>query len=277
MSFIRTFAERASRNRSFKRSLPSGFGGAAVLVSPDSQLKYLKPGAAGFDAVLLERAKEFVRPGMKVWDIGANVGVFAAAAAGLGAHVIAIEPDPWLASLLRETARLKQNASFTIVVLCTAVSDSNGVTDLMIAARGRASNAIAIAKGNENMGGVRETLSVPTLTLDTLLDHFGAPNFIKIDVEGAEMLALNGATRLLGDVRPVWMIEVNKSNMSPAAQIFQAYQYHLFDADLPKEARLEISACSFNTLALPRDSNGGQRLQPRSQLDVSDIREEAAR
>jgi len=72
------------------------FGRAPILVSPDSALAYWKPELGSVDPYLLSMVRELVRPGMMVWDIGANVGLFSFAAAALGAQVLAVEPDIWL-------------------------------------------------------------------------------------------------------------------------------------------------------------------------------------
>ena len=67
-------------------------------------LRWLKPGMAAFEPRLLAIIENFVRPGMVAWDIGANVGLFAYPAAHLSrANVVCVEPDPFLAQLLRRT------------------------------------------------------------------------------------------------------------------------------------------------------------------------------
>ena len=50
-----------------------------------------------------------------------------------------------------------------------------------------------------------------SVTGDFLLDHWPAPDFVKMDVEGAELLALQGAGRLLEEVRPTFYIEVEST------------------------------------------------------------------
>jgi len=249
MITARRLLERISRNRTFKRLLPPDFGRAALYVSPDSQLKYLKPGIAGFDASLLENVKRLVRPGMNVWDIGANVGVFAFGSAGRGAKVLAVEADPWLAQLLRSSVSLPENAKSSVKVVCAAAADKCGIADLLIAARGRASNALSSAGGNENMGGVREAISVPTLTLDVLLQDSNTPELIKVDVEGAESMVLVGAEEILSNIRPTWLIEVNKQNVEYVTDVFHFHKYQLFDADVSPGNVLKKAA--FNTLAIP--------------------------
>jgi FkbM family methyltransferase len=251
---LRTLAERLGRGRIVKRRLPREFGRTALFVSPDAQLKYLKPGAAAFDANLLRLAEEIVRADSIVWDIGANVGVFSFAAASLAraGSVLAVEPDIWLARVVRRSAALKGNRRLDVRVLAAAASNVNGVATFLIARRGRASSALEAAGGRTEMGGVRERVVVPTLTLDTLLEHFDAPSVVKIDVEGAEHLVLQGAARLLRDVRPALIVEVGSEAREAATRILREAGYTLFDGDLPAGERGEIPACAFNTLAVPR-------------------------
>src|SRR5258708_33360746 len=99
-TLAREFARRIFRGRAIRRRLPGSVGGAVIFVAPDSQLKYLLPGTSGLDRQLIGWAKRYVGRGDIVWDIGANCGVFALAAAGLGAQVLAVEPDPFLANIL---------------------------------------------------------------------------------------------------------------------------------------------------------------------------------
>ena len=105
---IRRIAKRLSRGIVLKRHLPREFGGVPVLVSPECALGYWRFNLASVDPFLLSMAKELVRPGMTVWDVGANAGLFCFAAAGLGAQVVAVEADTWLANLLHRSALLNR-------------------------------------------------------------------------------------------------------------------------------------------------------------------------
>jgi FkbM family methyltransferase len=253
---LRRLVERLSRGRVFVRRLPGEFASARLYVTPDAALAFLKPGAAAYDTALLNFASEFVQRDHVVWDIGANVGVFTFAAAhrtGPGGTVIAVEPDLFLASLIRRSARLKANAHLNVQVLSTALANEASVATFLIAARGRASNALESAGGRSQAGGVREKQLVPTLTVDLLLQYLPAPHAMKIDVEGAEMMVFSGATRLLTDVRPVIYVEVGDEYHQSLAQLLHQHNYVLFDGDVPPETRKPIQTCTFNTLACPAE------------------------
>lgn len=214
---MRTFIERALRNTSVKRRLPSG---AAIWVSPDSQLKYLRRN--DFDRDLVDLAKKHVRSDSIVWDIGANCGVFAFSALSAKA-VVAVEADPFLCHLLQRSAA--GNASANITILPAAVSDSTGLAEFAIAARGRASNYLVEFQGRSQTGGVRSTLLVPTITLDAMLEQLAPPTFVKIDVEGAEAGVLRGAVQLMQKHRPMIYVEVGKAAASECRALFDRFSY----------------------------------------------------
>lgn len=252
---LRAILQRLSRGRSFKRKLPARFGATALYVSPDSQLKYLKPGSDAFDAGLLRIIDENIREDSVVWDIGSNVGVFAFAAASIArkGSTLAVEADTWLAQLIRQSILLKQNRGLNIQVLPCAMADRIGVADFVIANRGRASNYLKAAGGRSQAGGHREKVTVPTLTLDTLLDFFTPPTFLKIDVEGAEAIVLRGANRLLSGVRPTIYIEVGTDATAEVTRILTEKRYSLFDGSKPWPQQTAAQSCAFDTLAVPQE------------------------
>lgn len=138
-SMIQRMLRRISRDVVLRRRLPSEFNNAVVLVSPGSALAYWKMDLMSVDPFLLSMVRKLVRPGMIVWGIGANVGLFAFAAAALDAQVLAVEGDTWLANLLYRSVGLN---GLPVTVLPAAVSDSNGVSRLRLSAQGRAANSL---------------------------------------------------------------------------------------------------------------------------------------
>jgi FkbM family methyltransferase len=235
---------------SLRRRLPEAFGQAELYVSPESQLKYLKPWQAGFDRSLLNWADELVHSGQTVWDIGANVGVFAFAAAGKGATVLAVEPDPFLANLLLRSKSLRANAGLNVSVAACAVAETSTLTRLEIASGGRAANRLSGQPGvRKSFGRTMQDLIVPTIPLDALLTCSAPPRLVKVDVEGAELSVLGGGITVLSEARPVWIIECSSDTWPEAASILRKFNYRLYDAD--KKSRDEISSPAFNTLAVP--------------------------
>lgn len=252
---LKAIIERLSRNRSFKRRLPSRFNYTPLYVSPDSQLKYLKLGENAFDAGLLKIVDWYIDETSIVWDVGANVGVFTFASASVAkkGYTLAIEADIWLAGLLRKSLLLKENSELNIEVLPCAIAHQDGVASFLIAQRGRASNSLEITGSRSQAGGIREKITVPTLKLDTLLDFISPPNFLKVDVEGAEAVVLNGATKLLTEIRPTIYIEVGNKTNTEVSSILIEKDYLLFDGSKPIKEQETINSCAYNTLAIPRE------------------------
>jgi len=249
MGIFRSTAERLSRDRIIRRRLPPEHGGSLLFVSPDSCLSLLRP---KLTSDLFDFAKEFVKPGDVVWDIGANVGLFSFAAAhyaGSAGEVIAVEPDVWLVGLLRQSVSVQPTGAAPIAVLPAAVSDATAICNFNIARRGRSSNYLATSCGGTQTGGVRRTVQVITVTLDWLLTQRRAPKVIKIDVEGAELSVLSGAVRLLREVRPVILCEVTEAARFPVTSLLHSCRYVLYDWESRSAGPLTTAA--WNTLALP--------------------------
>lgn len=232
MKIIRCCIEKLARGRKLKRHIHVNGHLAPIYVSPDAQLKYLKLGAAAFDQDLIAIAETFIDSETVVWDIGANVGIFTFAAASIikNGTVLSVEADIWLAGILRKTGALKEYSGRDIRVLPAALSSNSGVFVFQIAARGRASNALEIAGGSSQMGGIREIQYVPCLTIDTLLENQPEPELIKMDVEGAEALVLSGSTRMLESVRPIFYVEVAPANRAAVEEIMNAQAYKFFSS-----------------------------------------------
>ena len=252
---LRTIAERVARRIVIRRRLPSTFGRRPFYVTPDSALTYLKPGFAAFSDLIMI-ASECVQGGDHVWDIGGNLGIFSFLAShrvGTAGTVVCVEPDPVLASLIQRSARLSENQDLNTHVLCTAVASKSEIAQFSIAARGRSSNSLQDSTGRSQAGGTRYTQFVPTITLDSMLSVFPAPTFIKIDVEGAERLVLEGGRMLLEHCRPQLYVEVGKQHSTAVSALFRSFDYQLFDGTQREAQRQPRSTCVFNTLAIPSE------------------------
>lgn len=222
---IRSIVERLSRGRKHLRFVRVHGRKVELYVSADAQLKYLKR-SGSWDEDLLQLAEYHVLEEADVWDIGANVGVFAFAAAigAKNARVFAFEPDTFLADLMRQS-RLR-NGLENVQVLPVAVSSRDGFSKFLVARRGRASNALESAGGRSQMGGIRDHYVVPTFSGATLRASLDSrPGLIKIDVEGAELEVLEGLRPVILECRPKIYIEVGRSTSEATAKFFSELGY----------------------------------------------------
>ena len=249
MPSLRSLVETISRNRVLLRHLPRDLNGAPIYVSPDSSLSHWKP---RLHSDLFDLAREFVHVGDTIWDIGANVGLFAIAAAqkaGPAGSILAFEPDLWLVSLLERSIALQRPAAAPIHILPVAVSNAAGLQSFHIAKRGRSSNHLSSITPHSQTGGIRATRQVLSITLDWLLEHTPPPALVKLDVEGSELDLYEGAHRLLTEIRPILMCESQHRNRPAVTTVLRRYNYRLYEWGTSPRVELEMAA--FNTLAIP--------------------------
>lgn len=159
-------------------------------------------------------------------DVGANIGVYTLWAAERGAQVIAVEPDPEAVTALKENLSLNE---YDVAVLPVALSNSPGELRL---SRSPDSSLNHLVLG-EAPGDNQVTVAVDTL--DNVLGKRTAEG-VKIDVEGAERLVLEGAQRSLREQR-LRLIQVEWNDMSrrllgedrgPVAELLRDHGYELF-------------------------------------------------
>jgi FkbM family methyltransferase len=141
---------------------------------------------------------QFIQRGDLVFDVGAHVGDRVASFRRLGARVVAVEPQPAFAKLLR----LIYGRSRDVVIEPVAVGRETGSVRIMINADNPTVStasqdfvsAARNAPGWETQHWTR-SLVVPMTTLDALIARHGKASFIKIDVEGFEAEALQGLSQ----------------------------------------------------------------------------------
>lgn len=155
--------------------------------------------------------RDTIRPGAVVYDIGANVGVFSVHLArwvGKSGWLYAIEPSPTCVYFLRANLAATGLANFTILPM--AVSNSSGelVFSLNYGSSliGAAHDSAAVDKPGHRIGVDREALDRMIARF-----HLRRPDFIKLDVEGAEAEAVDGMMETLRSARPGLMIELHGS------------------------------------------------------------------
>jgi FkbM family methyltransferase len=144
--------------------------------------------------------RHFIRPGDLCFDIGAHVGNRLQAWLDLGARVVAVEPQPHLAALLRRW----YGHNTQVALVEQAVGASPGTGRIYISQRHPTVSSLSrdwidTVRRADAFASVRwdAEVEVQITTLDALIDQHGQPSFCKIDVEGFELKVLQGLSRPL--------------------------------------------------------------------------------
>ena len=164
----------------------------------------------------LEFVDRFLEPGMTVLDIGAHHGLYSLLASkrvGGTGRVISFEPSPRERRLLEQ--HLKLNSCKNVHVESVAVSDSAGTSSLyLVDGTEDGCNSMRMPATAQRTRRVE----IETISLDEFADEMGLAevDFVKLDVEGAELSMLRGAHRFLArQQRPVMLIEVQDIRCAP--------------------------------------------------------------
>lgn len=151
---------------------------------------------------------EHLRPGMTFYDVGANIGFFSLMAArlvGPQGRVFSFEADPEIAGRLREN--LARNQFMHAHVEEKAVwSEPSVVSFARVDPNTSPDRGLGHITANGSAPG---TISVEAVTLDQYIASHPAPDFLKCDVEGAELAVFQGATRLLSGKRAILLVEMH--------------------------------------------------------------------
>lgn len=159
--------------------------------------------------------RRLVPEGSVVYDVGANVGFYTLALArlvGPSGKVYAFEPEARNVSMLRRHVELNGLGQVTIVQV--AVSAGAGLVGF---------------SGDREQGRMAQTESylVPTVSLDEFVARgYPIPAFVKMDVEGAETMVLEGAASILARRQTSWMIATHGAHLQASCRNTMACTGH---------------------------------------------------
>jgi FkbM family methyltransferase len=192
------------------------------------------PVAVGvFERELQPVFEQFAKPGVVCLDIGANLGYYTVKMASLGATVYAFEPDPFNFHLLEKNV---------------GENGLGGRVRLHRAACGSAAGLVSIARepGTANYGAVhvagageQVSAEVELVRVDVRVPQDVKVDFVKIDVEGFEPEALEGARAILERDRPAVLCEFNTYALEGYAKdaparllaLMSSFGYRAYDAE----------------------------------------------
>ena len=182
----------------------------------------------------------FIHPGDYALDIGAHIGIhtltMAKAVGNLGI-VTAFEPDPSHYKILQKN--IQMNGYTHVTCFPVAVLNREGTTSLYRSYNNSGDNRIW--KSPEP----RQEIPVRCISLDSLMNYHSKCNFIKIDIQGGEVLALRGMRKLieyqkrLSLIIEFWPLGIKNAGGSIEELQRQLHDFWLFQI---KEDKKKISA-----------------------------------
>lgn len=221
------------------RKLTQATLGKAEIVQMDGFRMYVRPDDLAVGAVIMSTGSyeqhvatvfsAYVKEGMTVLDVGANAGFFslmAASKVGARGRVFAVEPCQDNVKLILASA--KENGFDNLEVFLCGASDRPGTVAL---ARSFSTASIAKFAAGEEV----DTEIALVFPLDRLIPLDASVNIIKIDIDGAEYLAMKGASDILRRSRPLIFTELAPlhlkaiSNVEPREylQVFTSLGYDM--------------------------------------------------
>jgi FkbM family methyltransferase len=230
--------------------------GFSILCFPDSgSASNIFYGNHYFDLDEMNLMRRLLREGDGFIDGGANIGVYAMLAGslvGLNGRVVAFEPFASHASRLRANAAY--NRFGQVELRQAAVSDGSGTVSFV-------TNRDVSNRIQTRTDADADTIEVPCTTLDAALAGDGRFLIGKLDLEGSEIAALRGATRLLETANPpLWIVEWNpgllrKRGHEPADLIglLEVHGFGLVEAKGDRLIAAEPPPTSGNIIAAHRD------------------------
>jgi FkbM family methyltransferase len=168
---------------------------------------------------------EHLRTGMTFYDVGANIGFFSLMAArivGSQGRVVAFEADPEIAARLRENL-VRNQFTHAHVEEKAVWSEPGTVTFERVDPAKSPDRGLGHISTNDFADGA---IVVEAVSLDQYSTSHPPPDFLKCDVEGAEVSVFQGATKLLSSARPIFLVEMHSpGNNHALLDLFTSHGY----------------------------------------------------
>jgi FkbM family methyltransferase len=204
----------------------------SIFWGPGRGLKYriyggygLAPLYGGWEPDVQSIMVKYIRPDFVVYDVGANYGIHTLLLARLVQNsgcVFAFEPILHIFEALEENIGL--NSFSNVICKQVAVGEKTGSETFIIGKHDGAGHLASAGKNVLNAEGVL----LEAVSIDDFVYRYGnhPPNFIKVDVEGAESFVLSGAKKVLQEHRPLLLVELHNPEQDVAVgQILMQQNY----------------------------------------------------
>ena len=189
------------RGTQFYLKYPEDIGWESLIIHKDFEL-----GTSDF-------FEKFLKKGYIVFDIGANLGwytILAAKCVGSSGQVHGFEPVPKIFQKLKDNVEL--NSDFNKVIKLHDIAITNGKNkEIELFSYEGLCHGLTSAKALYGDISSATKVSVKAKTLDEIWKKtfFPKVDLIKVDVEGLEYDVVSGAQKLIKEVCPLWLLEIN--------------------------------------------------------------------
>jgi FkbM family methyltransferase len=242
-NYIRWQTLHKYRNRQWVISLENGFR-SIVYPYPDHDAGELNIWTRNVDFHDTCFIRSLLQKGDTVVDAGCNVGNRTLALADLIGGALLIDGGKRAVERAEENLRLNGLDLSRFVVLCTAVGDRSGVVRFTDVGGASTQNRVI-----DDAAVSTPAIAMPVTTIDEEVAKLGMrPAFIKIDVEGYDLLALRGSERTLrsGAVRLVKFEHNQSEPLQPFESFFGQLGWRIFALDRDGKPSVEPATIARN-------------------------------
>jgi FkbM family methyltransferase len=208
-------------------------GGVAIDLYPEGEVAEWLAFQRVFEQTELALVSAFLKPGMNVVDVGANIGLYSIVAdkrVGLNGKVWGFEPSP--ESFVRLKKNLALNGCSRVQPCRIALSDRADTEMHLKRDRGFGdAYRYLVTSSNGDTATGEELESVPVTTLDRWAqDNIGVPiDFLKVDIEGGEFRMLQGAQEVLRSNPRIMVFFESEEDWCSRAGCRQDDSFHLLE------------------------------------------------
>lgn len=200
----------------------------------------------------------YVKKGFRTIDVGANVGdvtLWLSNIAGKNGRVFSFEAmSSTYEKLLKNIKTESHYNNIQTFNLAIGEENKNVIINTPDEDHGQASLAIQEAGSWKNAAKIN-SVEATCITLDSCMETLGEINFIKMDIEGAELLAIRGATALINKFKPTLYIEIYK-------EWTKQFNY------MPLDIYNLLASMGYKNFSIVDDGHVTTLVSPKTQLDV---------
>lgn len=185
----------------------------------------------GYESLSLRIWAHVCSKGEAVLDVGANSGIFTMLARSVHSDltVVAFEPIPYNLNILKANARIN---NYRIDLVEKAISNQSGACQMFV--KPDTVNYMTSVNLNREQESETEEMTIPTISIDEYAATAGINriDIIKLDVEGHEPQALQGALTIIERDLPSMLVEVlSDEDGKQIQELLSDFPYQYFQLD----------------------------------------------